>query len=89
MAQTAWRKDRITSRKDADGFRVVELPKIAGMTAAQVKEVFAFERERLGTVRATIRANKRAAGQTLTAVARLGTIPASLAFAYGESEEAE
>lgn len=86
MATTTWKNDRITNKRDENGFRIVTLPKVSGLNATQVKDLFAFERERLGTVRAVIRMNKRAAGQDVPTVARLGTIPASLQSFYSEAE---
>ena len=82
----AWNSKRISSKKDANGFRIVSLPAVGGLTASEVKEVFAFEREHLGTVRATIRMNKRAQGTTVPAVARLGEIPAGLTGFYPDPE---
>lgn len=85
MAQTAWRKDRITDREDdATGLKIVELPRVKGMTNAIRDEVFAFEREHLGTVRAVIRMNKRAQGTELPIPARLAKVepPANIAHLY-------
>lgn len=83
---SAWRKDRITSEVDPDtGRRIVELPTVKGMTAAQRDAVFAFEASVIGTVKAVIRMNKRHAG-TLTAVVThklaAAGIPADLAKFY-------
>jgi hypothetical protein len=75
----AWRKDRITSTVDeATGIRVVEWPRVKGMTAGT------FEREHLGTTRAVIRMNKRAQGDEVPVPHRLTlvTIPADLAEFY-------
>ena len=88
MARTkkaAWRKDRITSEVDAEtGRRIVDLPTVAGMTPAQVTALFTFEAEHLGTVRAVIRMNKRAQGDTVPTPARLAsvTIPKALKAHY-------
>jgi hypothetical protein len=81
----AWRKDRITSTVDeATGIRVVEWPRVKGMTAEQVEALGTFEREHLGTTRAVIRMNKRAQGDEVPVPHRLTlvTIPADLAEFY-------
>ena len=64
MANTSkWRNDRIKATVDEEtGLRVVELPTVKGLTKAQRDSLFAFEREQIGTVKAVIRMNKRAAG---------------------------
>ena len=85
----AWRKDRITSKVDPDtGRRIVNLPTVPGMTTAQRNALFSFEAGVLGTLRATIRIEKRAHGTDLGPVPyRLAAagIPADLADFYAEA----
>ena len=86
MARTAWRKDRITDRVDPEtGRRIVELPTIKGMSTTQRNALFAFEAEHLGTVKAVIRMNKRAAGEVVVTPYRLNKagIPKGLATFMG------
>jgi hypothetical protein len=81
----AWRKDRITSDVDPEtGRRIVDLPTVSGMTPAQVAALFAFEAEHLGTVRAVIRMNKRAQGDTVPVPAKIAalSIPKALKAYY-------
>lgn len=85
-AKVAWRKDRITDAVDPEtGRRIVELPTISGMTPAQRDALFAFEAENLGTVKAVIRMNKRAAGEVVVTPHRLVKvgIPKGLASYMG------
>lgn len=85
-AKSAWRKDRITDRVDeATGRRIVELPTIKGMTTSVRDTLFAFEAEHLGTVKAVIRMNKRALGETPVTPHRLASagIPKALTSYYG------
>lgn len=94
MASTAWRTDRITSKVDEDtGLRVVTLPMVKGMTKGQRDDVFAFEREHLGTTRAVIRMNKRHAygADSVPVPARLVKvgIPAEFAGFYASDEAAD
>ena len=87
----AWRKDRITSEVDPDtGRRIVNLPTVEGMSTKQRDAVFAFEAEHLGTVKAVIRMNKRAAGQEVVVPHRLAAagIPADLATLYDAAADA-
>ncbi len=84
-AAVSWRKDRITASTDPEtGRRIVDLPTLKGMTASVRDEIFAFEAEHLGTVRAVIRMNKRAIGAEVPTPAKLTAagIPASLKARY-------
>lgn len=73
--KVAWRKDRITDKVDPDtGRRIVELPTVKGLSTADRNALFAFEAEHLGTVKAVIRMNKRAAGMDVVTPARLSKV---------------
>lgn len=83
--KVSWRKDRITDKVDPEtGRRIVELPTIKGLTSEQRNALFAFEAEHLGTVKAVIRMNKRAAGMDVVTPARIVKvgIPKALAGFY-------
>ena len=89
-SKTVWRKDRITAKIDpATGRRVVNLPTIAGWTPKFRDAVFSFEASNLGTLRATVRMEKRAHGTDLGPIPfklnRAG-IPVDLASAYPDAE---
>lgn len=85
MASNVWAVKRIKAEVDpATDLRVVTLPTVKGMTKGDRDALFAFEREHLGTVKAIIRMNKRATGQSVPVPARLANvaIPADLARFY-------
>jgi hypothetical protein len=85
-AAVAWRTDRITKDVDPNtGRRVVDLPEVPGLAEADRDAIFAFEAEHLGTVKAVIRMNKRAAGTLefpVTHRLTLAGIPKGLAKFY-------
>ena len=88
MAANVWTQKRITNDTtelpDGTVLRVVKLPTVKGIKAGDRDALFAFEREHLGTVKAVIRMNKRADGQSVPVPARLAgvAIPADLERFY-------
>lgn len=64
MTQVRWRNDRISKDVDPEtGRHIVNLPTVSGITRKQRDLLFAFEAGLIGTTRAVIRMNKRAAGE--------------------------
>lgn len=90
MTQSVWSVKRIGAEDAETGLRAVKLPTVPGMSKAVRDQVFAFERETLGTVRAIIRMNKRAEGTAVPTPAKLTAkgIPSALADVYAEETEA-
>lgn len=87
MTASVWTVKRIGAEDAQTGLRAVKLPTVPGMKASLRDQVFAFERENLGTVRAIIRMNKRAEGTEVPTPAKIaGKIPAALAEVYADPE---